>query len=126
MSKRKWRRGPKILSLDELVRQDVVFWSDKPQPHGWFMSWQFRMAANSIGKNGVIFYAMPADKTTRFSDEDVVRAERRMRTPSTLEGRRSLIEILNTFDRGHGDVDDVIDEWEDDHGKGKESVAGLL
>ena len=28
MSKRKWRRGPKILSLDELVRQEVVFWSD--------------------------------------------------------------------------------------------------
>lgn len=114
MSKRKWRRGPKILSLDELVRQDVVFWSDKPQPRGWFMSWQFRMAADAIGKSGVIFYALPADKTTRFSDEDVIRAERRMRTPPTLEGRRSLIEILNTFDRGHGDVDDVIDEWEDD------------
>ena len=74
MSKRKWRRGPKILSLDELVRQEVVFWSDKPQSHGWFMSWQFRMAAQAIGKNGVIFYAMPAGVTTRFPDEEIIRA----------------------------------------------------
>ena len=110
MSKRKWRRGPKILSLDELVRQEVVFWRDKPQPHGWFMSWQ------AIGRNGVIFYAMPAGVTTRFLDEEVIRAERRMHTAPTLEGRKELIAILNRFDRGHGDVNDVIDAYENDPG----------
>ncbi len=116
MSKRKWRRGPKILSLDELVRQEVVFWRDKPQPHGWFMSWQFKMAADAIGRDGVIYYAMPARAKTRFSDEDVIRAERRMHTALTLEGRKELIAILNRFDRGHGDVDDVIDAYEDTPG----------
>lgn len=116
MSKRKWRRGPKILSLDELVRQEVVFWNNKPQPHGWFMSWQFRMAAQAIGRNGVIFYAMPAGVMTRFPDEEVIRAERRMHTAPTLEGRKELIVILNRFDRGQGDVDDAIDAYEDDPG----------
>lgn len=116
MSKRKWRRGPNILSLDELVRQEVVFWNDNPQPHGWFMSWQLRMAARAIGKNGVIFYAMPAGVTTRFSDEDVIRAERRMHTVPTLEGRKELIAILNELDRGHGDVYDAIDAYENEIG----------
>ena len=81
--------------------------------NGWFMSWQFRMAAQDIGKNGVIFYAMPAGVTTRFPDEEIIRAERRMHTAPTLEGRKELIAILNRFDRGHGDVDDVIDVYED-------------
>lgn len=114
MSKRKWRRGPKILSLDELVRQEVVFWNDKPQPHGWFMSWQFRMAAHAAGKNGVIFYAMPAGVESRFSDEQILRAEKRMGTEPTLEGRTALIRFLKEWDdTGMGDVDDVIDRYED-------------
>ena len=39
-----------------------------------------------------------------------------MHTAPTLEGRRELIDVLNRFDRGLGDVDDVIDAWENDHG----------
>lgn len=116
MSKRKWRRGPKIPSLQELTRQEVVFWCDKPMNRGWFMSWQLRMAAAVVGGSGVVSYAMPAGATTRFSDEDVIRAERRMHTAPTLEGRRELIDVLNRFDRGLGDVDDVIDAWENDPG----------
>lgn len=113
MSK-KWRRGPHITSLDELVRQDMVFWRDKPTSKGWFMSWQFRMATNAIGKNGVVFYAMPAGFSTRFSDEDILRAERRLRTRPTLDGRKSVMDLLNRFDQGHGDVDDIIDDYEDE------------
>ena len=104
------------MSLDELARQEVVFWRDKPTSKGWFMSWQFRMAANAIGKNGVVFYAMPAGITTRFSDEDILRAERRLKTPLTLEGRKDVIKLLNRYDRGYGDVNDVIDAYEDEEG----------
>lgn len=109
MSKQKYRRGPHICSLDELVRQDMVFWVDKPTHKGWFISWQLRMAANSIGKNGAIFYAMPAGVISRFSDEEVIMAERRLRTDPTLEGRTELIRRLNMWDRGTGDINDVID-----------------
>lgn len=52
--------------------------------------------------------------TTRFSDEDILRAERRLRTPPTLEGRKDIVNLLNRCDRGYGDVDDLIDTYEDD------------
>lgn len=116
MSKRKYRRGCRILSLDELARQEVVFWIDKPTARGWFLSWQFRMACNAIGTRGAIFYAMPAGATTRFTDEEIIRAERRLHTKPTLEGRTELIHLLNEYDRGYGDVDDVIDCYEDSRG----------
>lgn len=61
MYKRKFRKGGHILSLDELARQDFVYWMDKIQPRCWFMSWQFRMAKNAIGERGVIFYAIKED-----------------------------------------------------------------
>lgn len=112
MSKRKWRRGPHITSLDELARQEMVYWMDKPTSKGWFWSWQFRMAMNAIGRKGIIFYAMPAGITTRFSDEEVIRAERRLRSAPTLEGRKKLIELLNEWDEGIGDVDDTISYME--------------
>lgn len=116
MSKSKWRRGPHIMSIDEVARQEMIFWRNKPCSKGWFSSWQFRVVENNVGGNGYIFYAMPASATTRFSDEDVIRAERRMHTAPTLDGRKELISILNRFDRGCGDVDDAIDAYEDDPG----------
>ncbi len=114
MSRRKWRRGPHILSLDELARQEVVFRLDKPTAQGWFLFWQFRMAVKAIGQNGVVFYAMPAGISTRFSDEDILRAEQRLRTPPTHDGRWHLVNFLNRCDRGHGDIDDVINNYEDE------------
>lgn len=116
MSKRKYRRGCRILSLDELARQEVVFWVDKPTARGWFMSWQFRMVSNSIGNGGVIFYAMPSGVSTRFTDEEIIRAERRLHTKPTIDGRTELIRTLNDYDRGAGDVDDVIDQYENSAG----------
>ena len=115
MGRRKWRKGPHITLLDELARQEVVFWWDKPQSKGWFLSWQFRMASQAIQNGRVIRYAMPEGSSCRFSDEDILRAERRLRTEPTLEGRQELIKLLNRIDPGRGDVHDVIDRYE---GKG--------
>ena len=56
--KRKYRRGGHILSLDELMQQDFVYWRDKIEPRGWFMSWQLHFAAKAIGPDGVIYYAV--------------------------------------------------------------------
>ena len=100
MAKRKWRKGPKISSLD------------KPTPKEWFMSWQFRMTAQAL-KGGIIRYAMPESQSTRFSDEEIIRAERRLRTPPTLEGRKELIKLLNAHDCGTADIDEIIDRYED-------------
>lgn len=104
------------MSLDEVARQEMIFWRNKPCSKEWFGSWQFKVAASNVGSNGCIFYAMPAGTTTRFSDEEVIRAELRMRTAPTLNGRKELISILNTVDQGNGDVDDVIGKYEDDPG----------
>ena len=109
MSKRKYRRGSHIRSMDELVRQEVVFWKDKPTHKGWFMSWQLGMTAKTIGEKGIIYYAMPAGVTSRFEDEEIIQAERRLRTKPTLNGRTELIRRLNMLDNGSGDINDVID-----------------
>lgn len=109
MSKRKYRRGSHIRSMDELVRQEVVFWMDKPTHKGWFMSWQLGMIANTIGEKGIIYYAMPAGVTSRFEDEEIIQAERRLRTKPTLNGRTELIRRMNMLDNGSGDINDVID-----------------
>lgn len=55
---KRFRRGGHILSLDELARQEFVFWNDVLTHKGWFLSWQFRMAQNAIGENGCIYYAI--------------------------------------------------------------------
>lgn len=56
--KKKFRRGGHILSLDELGRQEYIYWGDKVTHCGWFLSWQFRMAKNAIGEHGCIYYAI--------------------------------------------------------------------
>ena len=59
---RKYERGEHILSLDELSKQEFVYWRDRITPRGWFLSWQFRMALNAIGPNGCIYYAIRKEK----------------------------------------------------------------
>lgn len=56
--KKKYRKGGHILSLDELARQEFVYWHDKITHRGWFQNWSFRMAAGCIGEKGCIFYAI--------------------------------------------------------------------
>lgn len=54
---RKYKKGEKITSLDELMKQEFVYWNNKITHKGWFMSWMLRMADNAI-KNGIIYKAI--------------------------------------------------------------------
>lgn len=55
--KRKYCKGGKITSLDELAKQKFVYCYDKILHNGWFGSWQFSFAKRMIDR-GVIFYAV--------------------------------------------------------------------
>ena len=59
--KRKYCKGEKITSLDELAKQEFVYFFDKITHNGWFMSWQFRMAKGFIDR-GILYYANPTEK----------------------------------------------------------------
>lgn len=59
--KRKYRKGKQITSLDELAKQEFVYFFDKITHYGWFMSWQFRMAKNFM-ERGILFYAERTDE----------------------------------------------------------------
>ena len=54
--KRKYRKGAKITSLDELVKQEFVYFYDKITHIGWAKSWQVRLALGYI-ERGCIYYA---------------------------------------------------------------------
>lgn len=55
---KRFRKGGHVLSLDELARQEFVFWHDRLTHHGWFLSWQLRMTIMAIGEKGCIYYAI--------------------------------------------------------------------
>ena len=59
--KRKYQKGEKITSLDELAKQEFIYFHDKITHNGWFTSWQFRMAKSFIDR-GVLYYAVHALK----------------------------------------------------------------
>ena len=54
--KRKYRKGEKITSLDELVKQEFIYFFDKITHNGWFMFWQFRMTKRFLDR-GFLYYA---------------------------------------------------------------------
>jgi hypothetical protein len=54
--KRKYRKGDKITSLDELAKQEFIYVWDKITHVGWFASWQFRLASRYI-ERGCLYYA---------------------------------------------------------------------
>ena len=56
--KRKFKKGDKITSLDELASQKRIYVFDKITHNGWFMSWQFRMAQSFL-QRGNLYYALP-------------------------------------------------------------------
>ena len=60
--KRKYRKGEKITSLDELAKQEFIYFFDKITHAGWFMSWQFRLADKYI-KRGLLYYAEKIERT---------------------------------------------------------------
>lgn len=63
MGKAKYRKGGPILSLDELARQEFVFFQEKIYHRGWFASWQLSWCAARI-KFGELWYAI------KENDED--------------------------------------------------------
>ncbi|MBE6666881.1 MAG: hypothetical protein E7607_01030 [Ruminococcaceae bacterium] len=77
MSKRKYRKGGPILSLDELARQEFVYVDHKITHCGWFQSWQFGYTKRMM-EQGRICYAIKEtpDKIVcnkcgrKFKDED--------------------------------------------------------
>lgn len=54
--KRKYRKGKQITSLDELAKQEFIYFHHKITHCGWFMSWQFRMTQILL-ERGVLYYA---------------------------------------------------------------------
>lgn len=56
MYKKKYRKGKQITSLDELSKQEFIYFHHKITHCGWFMSWQFRLAKMYIDK-GWLYYA---------------------------------------------------------------------
>ena len=65
--KRKFKKGDKITSLDELASQKWIYVFDKITHNGWFMSWQFRMAQSFL-QRGNLYYALP-NEDMRKEDE---------------------------------------------------------
>ena len=59
--KRKFKKGDKITSLDELASQKWIYVFDKITHNGWFMSWQIRMAQRFL-QSGNLYYALPNEK----------------------------------------------------------------
>jgi hypothetical protein len=45
---RRYRPGPKIHSLNELMEQDCVYWRNKITHKAWFENWQISMAQEAI------------------------------------------------------------------------------
>lgn len=63
MTKRKYHKGEPITSLDELAKQDFIYFCDKITHHGWFKSWQFSLAERYI-QRGMLFYAVKNEEVT--------------------------------------------------------------
>ena len=67
--KRKYRRGDKITSLDELAKQEFIYFLHKVTHVQWFMSWQFRLAKCYIDR-GWLYYAEKIERTDNEQKEN--------------------------------------------------------
>jgi len=56
---KKYRRGPKIASIAELLRMDFIYYRHKVYHHGWFQSWTLAWTKGQI-EQGSIFQAIPS------------------------------------------------------------------
>lgn len=54
--KRKYHKGEKITSIDDLAKQEFVYFFDKITHAGWFRSWQFNLVIRYIN-GGCLYYA---------------------------------------------------------------------
>lgn len=56
MSKKKYKRGDRIWSLEELDRQEFIFWNGKVYHSGFWKSWQYRWVLDRL-QNGQLYKA---------------------------------------------------------------------
>lgn len=108
------RKGCKINSIEDLVKEENVYYCRSFIPVDFLKTWKFGRVLAAL-ETGAFSYAFPAstDKI-RFADEDIIHIERRLGWTRNIESRAEIIRILHDYDRGHGDADDVIDEYEND------------
>lgn len=65
MAQKKYRPGPKVHSLNELMEQDFIYWGGKIEPKKWFQNWQLHMA-QSVVDNGSLRLAIKIDDETKI------------------------------------------------------------
>ena len=60
--RRKYRKGDVIRSVDDLLKQEFVYFDDKIYHCGWVRSWQLNMVVKHM-ENGRIFYAIQKENS---------------------------------------------------------------
>ncbi len=64
--KRKYRPGPKVHSLNELMEQDLVYWTTRIEPKAWFQNLQMHTAQQAINA-GIIRQAVKIESEDKVS-----------------------------------------------------------
>ena len=70
------------------------------------------MLRNCVGPAGCIRYAMPVEET-RFSDEDILMAAKRIHGNTSRAAMEHAMMILNVWDTGPLNAEGVVDRYED-------------
>lgn len=47
---RKYKQGEVIMTLNDLMSQDFIYWRGCLQPFGWFQNWQMGWTQNQINQ----------------------------------------------------------------------------
>lgn len=53
MYKKKYAKGELITSLDEMMKQDFVFWGNKIMSYGWFQNLYMAVALRAVKSNRI-------------------------------------------------------------------------
>lgn len=112
MSRRKLWPGPHITSIDEVAKQELIFFHGKVYHRGWFLSWPTRMLMNCVGPAGCIQYAMPIGEDTRFSDEEILMAAKRLHGNTSRAAVEHAMMILNVWGKEWVSAEAVIAQYE--------------
>ncbi|MEZ3438650.1 MAG: hypothetical protein K1W18_07200 [Oscillospiraceae bacterium] len=113
--KEKSRKGCKINSIEALLAEEFVYLRGIFLPVFALYTFGYETVLNYL-KTASLNYAFPTGTyEIRFTDDDVIYIEKRLKWQRTIENRAEIIRILHEYDRGVGDVDDVIDEYENDY-----------
>ncbi len=117
MQEIKARPGDAIPTIEELLNQERVYIGNEKGAVSidWIKGQTLEYVVTSI-KRRKFRYEMPLDiDTGRFSDADIIHIEHRLHTSASAMSRANIIDMLKRYDKGKGDADDVIDEWENSY-----------